>query len=152
MFGVGINFGVDEHPMNTDAMRVLLCFNRSLARFDFEYDHGPLNAPGNRTAILQTSVWAPVTVGVANHFEAGDEMGGEFQQLDEAEQDDGVVGLQQQGIGLCGLDNKLFPHASENHDDSHQNLETRMPENVSKFLQPRRARQRRTMFDDKQPI
>ncbi len=38
-------------------------------------------------------------------------MGDELQQLDEAEQDDGMVGLQERGIGLRRLDDEFFPHA-----------------------------------------
>ncbi len=62
-------------------------------------------------------------------------MGGELQQLDEAEQDDGVVGLQEHGIGLRRLDDEFFPHAGDDHDDSHEHFEAGMPEGAAEPLQ-----------------
>jgi len=68
-------------------------------------------------------------------------MGDELQQLDEAEQDDGVVGLQERGIGLRRLDDEFFPHAGGDHDDSHEHFEAGMPEGAAEPLQPHRPRQ-----------
>ncbi len=79
-------------------------------------------------------------------------MGGELQQLDEAEQDDGVVGLQERGIGLRRLDDEFFPHTGGDHDDSHEHFEAGMPEGAAEPLQPHRPRQRRAVLDDEQPV